>query len=235
MPHHYQKVYQDLKSQIQSGEYAIGDYLPTEKMLCEKYSIARVTVRQALNELVKEQLVTRIQGKGSVVQPPRPTLALLSIKGFSEAVGKENRKVTNIFLKPPSVSNFPKPFFYPLTDAEQTHSCLYIERIRLTDETPVMLEFTYVPLDQIQDFDRSGLINNSLFKTLEEKYKIEIVGLEQDLRALEADEDTAFLLKIKHQSPVLHIYRRYRTNVPFLFIYSSLFCATDKFAIGSAW
>jgi DNA-binding GntR family transcriptional regulator len=234
--HQYQRVYQELKSLIEAGQFQEGDMLPSENELSNQYGITRVTVRQALGELVRDGFINRIQGKGSVVQSnSRPSLGLLSFKGFSEVVQKSHHDVKTIFLKTPTVTTFPDKFFYNLTEEELDKGCLYIERVRFADEDPVLLEYTYVPVWGLKNFIDEPLIENSLFKTLNTRYHIEIKGLEQEVRAIAAEAGTAFLLKTPTDAPIIQMYRRYSTSKRGFYVYSSLFCNTEKYAMGSTW
>ena len=58
-----------LKRQIESGELAPGDQLPTEAELCDRFSISRAPVRQAMAELARDGLIYRRAGAGSFVAP----------------------------------------------------------------------------------------------------------------------------------------------------------------------
>lgn len=71
-----------LKKMIDSGEFADGQPLPTEQVLCEKFGLSRYTVRQALGDLVKDGYLVKVQGKGTFVQRTSkpvttPTLGLV--------------------------------------------------------------------------------------------------------------------------------------------------------------
>ena len=55
----YLKLAQDLKAEIASGKIAVGENLPTELELAEKYSASRYTVRAAIAELQAMGLVSR--------------------------------------------------------------------------------------------------------------------------------------------------------------------------------
>ncbi|WP_415638957.1 GntR family transcriptional regulator [Prescottella defluvii] len=61
---------QELISRIQSGEFGIGDKLPTELELCESSSLARGTVRQALKHLEDAGMISRRRGAGTTVEAP---------------------------------------------------------------------------------------------------------------------------------------------------------------------
>ena len=65
----YQQVAGQLRSLITGGELAAGEHLPNEIALAETFSLSRPTMRQALDELVRDGLITRRRGVGTVVTP----------------------------------------------------------------------------------------------------------------------------------------------------------------------
>jgi len=63
----YQEVYEDIFSGIIQGKFPIHTFLPSEKTLCRLYAVERTTVRKALDLLVKDGVVRKVQGIGSKV------------------------------------------------------------------------------------------------------------------------------------------------------------------------
>ena len=63
----YQQLVELLKEEIHVGRYKQGQKLPTELELCKLYHVSRNTVRSALQQLEKENLLLRQQGKGTFV------------------------------------------------------------------------------------------------------------------------------------------------------------------------
>src|SRR6185503_4085018 len=61
VPLHHQ-VYADLKSSLDSGEYAVGERLPPERELARLYGCSLITIRRALDELSREGRLGREQG-----------------------------------------------------------------------------------------------------------------------------------------------------------------------------
>lgn len=84
----YLKLCEYLKSEIHAGRWSPGGILPTEQELTRQTELSRNTVRQALAQLEKQEIITRIKGKGTFVanqdtgQSPKNTPALSSIFSF---------------------------------------------------------------------------------------------------------------------------------------------------------
>jgi len=72
------QVYGRLVEEIVSGRYAVGDRLPGENDLAERFEVSRPVVREALNRLQADGLVTSRQGSGTFVArvPPRQIVKL---------------------------------------------------------------------------------------------------------------------------------------------------------------
>lgn len=65
--HLYLQVARALKEEIVGGVYPVGSQLPTEDELCERFSVSRYTVREALRRLREDNLVSSRQGAGTIV------------------------------------------------------------------------------------------------------------------------------------------------------------------------
>lgn len=60
-------IAEQLRKQIESGQYSPGERLPSEFELGETFSVSRTTVRRAISNLIQQGLVTTQQGKGIFV------------------------------------------------------------------------------------------------------------------------------------------------------------------------
>jgi len=81
----YHQICVVLKSKIQSGELALGAFLPSENEIASEFSVSRITAKRALNELAHAGLVVREQGRGTrVISRPPPPRIKASVEGWLE-------------------------------------------------------------------------------------------------------------------------------------------------------
>ena len=79
----YQQVAEDLKNRIEQGEFCSGQSIPSEAKLCEQYEVSRITIRNAIAELVEQEILVKYQGKGVFVRTPKISSSLTTFKGFT--------------------------------------------------------------------------------------------------------------------------------------------------------
>lgn len=60
-----------MKQLIEDGEWKPGDKIPSENELCDKFEVSRMTIRQAINNLVEQGYLYRKRGIGTFVQLPK--------------------------------------------------------------------------------------------------------------------------------------------------------------------
>jgi len=75
---------QTLKRNIQEGTYPYGTALPAERELAESFGLNRSTVRAAIQTLVEEGLLKKVQGKGTFVMRHARDNAYTHFRGMSE-------------------------------------------------------------------------------------------------------------------------------------------------------
>lgn len=98
----YVQISDELKRRIIEKKYVFGEFLPSERLLCEEFSVERATVRRSLELLVKEKLLTKIPGSGTKV-----VLDLSQNKN----IGMENENYNIAFVLPSNtIDKITQPF-----------------------------------------------------------------------------------------------------------------------------
>jgi GntR family transcriptional regulator/GntR family frlABCD operon transcriptional regulator len=120
---------------------------------------------------------------------------------------------------------------FPLSELESESGCIYMERLRLLDETPIFYDISYIANINLPRITSRQFENRSLFQILRDHYQIVIKGGEQRIKAIPASPRISSFLALGKGEPVLHLERKMETNIPGLFLYSSIFCNTVKYSI----
>lgn len=225
----YRHLYEILRKHILSGVYEEGSLLPSENELCAVHNMTRPTVRHALDSLVKDGLILKKQGKGSIVRKPPQNIGILSIAGTASAIGVRYLK-TDILQKP-VITNWPEIFPFELSELEKESGCVYMERLRYVDELPVFYDINHLPNIYLPRITNRSFENKSLFEILRKHYHIEIFGGEQKLKAIKPSKDIRRILHLKSNQPVLYIERKLTTNKEGFSIYSTIYFNSEKHSI----
>jgi GntR family transcriptional regulator len=225
----HRKLYEVLRKHILDGVYSEGDLLPSENELCRLHGMTRPTVRQALANLAHEGYIRKHQGLGSIVHQLPREIGILSVSGTTSAVGDRNLK-TKIIVKA-NIIQWPADFMFPLSALEKESGCIYMERLRLLENIPIFYDISYIANINLQRITSRQFENRSLFQILRDNYNIEIKGGDQRIKAIPASSKISRFLKLRKDHPVLHLERKMETNIPGLYLYSSIFCNTEKYSI----
>ncbi|MCI0573836.1 MAG: histidine utilization repressor [Myxococcaceae bacterium] len=82
----YQQVKDFILRQVHDGVWREGDVIPSENELARRFRVARMTANRAVRELTAEQVLTRVQGTGTFVAPPKYEATLVEIRSIADEV-----------------------------------------------------------------------------------------------------------------------------------------------------
>ncbi len=135
----YKQLMQRLRNDITAGVYPSGERIPGEQALCEIYGVSRVTVRKALDEIVREELLVRRQGKGTFVAQEKIKRDLSHVTSFSDACAQigQTAETRLIERKRETATAEDRARLGIASGGDVISVC----RLRLSDGEPVMLEY----------------------------------------------------------------------------------------------
>jgi GntR family transcriptional regulator len=202
----YSRVETVLASEIAEGDLKVGDQLSTEDSLIARFSVSRITVRRAIQNLVSRGLVEIRRGKGTfVAAAPKLAQELTELSGFVEDMHALGRKPTaRVIGKEIVTADATVASQLALTKGERV---VRIHRVRLADGIPLSFDETYLPLEIGKKIITNDLKVEPIFSLLERKYGVPLIEAEYKLDAVAAETDVAAALKVKPRSPIFRIER----------------------------
>lgn len=222
----YHRIEIDIKNKIFSGQYKIGDLLPSERELIEIYKVSRLTAREAINRLANQGLVQKIQGKGSYVSTPHKEKAMGSLYSGGEEILMRYYEITTKVLNNKTIT--PDEIICKNLNLENDQEkVFYLERLRSADNIPVALIKSYIPIKYVPDMEQIDFTDISLYKTLEENYRMQLYDADETIEAVLADERSAKLLKVKKGTALLFNHRIVRVLDRSIIEYETILYRSD--------
>jgi GntR family transcriptional regulator len=213
----YRQIAEDLRRQILSGELPPGAKLPTENELVEKYQVARLTTRQAIDVLKAEGLLDAIRGRGVFVRSQPPIFRAGSDRfarwrreanqaGFfadTAAAGREPQIEVRVFRQAASAAIAVR------LGLPKRARVLVRERRMLADGVPLQLATSYVPIDLVDQAPAIAKPNSGpggIYMRMEEAGH-PIVRFAEQVSARMPTPEEARALQLGPGTPVLQVQR----------------------------
>ncbi|MDP2965995.1 MAG: GntR family transcriptional regulator [Pelolinea sp.] len=191
----YELIAQNLRDLILANVIISGDILPSESELSNYYQVNRLTVRQAINKLINEDLLISKQGLGTYRPFDQENGPKGRILGLSERMKKagydvSSRVLTNKIIKASfdliKVMNLP-----------HSHLLFYLSRVRIINGKPCKLETVHLPCDRFPGIEKKDFSNQSLYKVMEEEYGCLVITKEEFLEPIKLLKHETDLLGVK--------------------------------------
>lgn len=219
----YMKLKEEIQQSIEKGELVPGDRLPSERDLAQTKGLSRMTVRQALSELVAAGALYREQGRGTFVSARK--MQQRNISSFSETVRMRGfmpstRVLEFACVRPPE--DIARRLM--VSDGEVYRAL----RIRLADSTPVAAEEVFIPLHICPGLEREDLAG-SLYFLMTDVFGHRIGSADSSVSALLPGARHQEYLNIPRSTPVLKVNSLYYSASGATLYYERAVYRTDMY------
>ncbi|MFC7682120.1 GntR family transcriptional regulator [Paenibacillus sp. GCM10028914] len=193
----YLQIKNIIKDRILYGEYALGTNIPSEPQLEQEFGVSKITVRNAIQELVQEGYLEKGSGKGTKVIRITSTSKLSKWKRFTEILVEEGHRIQKQWLRAETISCDVDTESYRLFGER----CIRLERVYFLDDVPYIY-YTHYLTDTIGDLELSDLNAQSLYELLEEQ-NISLDKLRDEFDVSTPPEHIADILRISNGKQLL--------------------------------
>jgi GntR family transcriptional regulator len=225
----YHQVEQVIRHRIATRQYGSGLQIPSEHELGRELKVSRVTIREALRELVRENLLVKVQGKGTFVAPDLPkAIQPIKYNGFLEDLYQrvQQLEVVNVDMARVPVTDKVRTILHlPAT----VNEIVQIKRCRHGNGEPFSFTVNYLPVEIGARIDASVLKTVPLNTVLERDLRIPVVRADETVEAAPANPEVAEQLGIPVLYPVMHVTRVMFTDRDRAFEVVETFYRADKY------
>lgn len=202
----YHQLYERWAAAVASRLWPAGAAIPTEQELAREHGVSVGTVRKAIDLLVADGIVERVQGSGTFVR--RPTFSNSLFRFFRNApatigAGADDSTILSreITLAPESVA--------VTLGLETGRSAIRIRRVRASEGRPLLYEEIWLPLIPFSQLltVEEGTFRGLLYPMYETKFGIVVARAKEQLSIGLADAEVAQKLRLAPGDPVVIIER----------------------------
>jgi GntR family transcriptional regulator len=197
----YYQVREALLTLITAGGLQEGSLIPTEREIGEKFHVSRITVRRAIDELVREGYLVAQQGKGTFVAQSKIDRRMAQMKSFSEQMLEEGHRPGSRLLSLRHEKT--TGHIASLLNLQSDDRIWILERLRYADDEPICISITYLNLPPEVTLTLAELQREMSLWAILEKRGIQLKRTEATVQAVAAGSREAKLLNINDGDPLL--------------------------------
>jgi len=187
---------------LATQELDAGDPLPSERELCDRFGVSRMTVRQAVDALVVDGVLERVHGRGMFVARPKVDLQV-RLTSFSEEMRRRGMAPSVEHLRAEVVPADTR--IAAALEIDPADPVVHLHQLRFADGEPMSVQHCWLAEVLVPNIVDPP--PDSLYAELDRRGLLPAWG-EDTVEAGEADAEEAELLGIGKGRAVLRIVRR---------------------------
>jgi GntR family transcriptional regulator len=202
----YARVERELRARIAAGEWPPGAALPTEPALARRLGVSHGTLRRALSALEAQHLIARRQGAGTYVAEATSERALFHFFRVEDAHGRRPMPTSLAHALDTRTATAEERALLALRARARV---IALERLRLVEGRPAMLESIILPAARFRGFalPLHAVLEDELYVHYQRHHAVTVLRVEERLTAEAADAEAARRLGCRKGTPLLAIRR----------------------------
>jgi GntR family transcriptional regulator len=186
----------------------VGEAIPSERQLSGVLSVSRLTVRAALDDLVREGYLKRRQGAGTFVSEPKIAQEL-TMTSFTEDMRRRGMAPSSKKVELKTVPAGAR--LGRLLHVSPSEQIVVVKRLRYADRETMAIETLHVSESLIPNLTARDLEEHSFYELLEERFGVVVVGGSQAIEPTVTNEEESAALGVPLHSPAFLFERTTRS------------------------
>ena len=208
-----------------------GDAIPSERQLSVDLGVSRLTVRAALDDLVREGYLVRRRGAGTCVSAPKVAKGVGTVTSFSDDMRERGMTPASRTLDLQEVPAGAR--LGRILHVSPSEPVAVIKRLRMADGEPMAIELLHVRQSLVPGLTAADLEENSFYDLLAARYAVEIVGGTQTVEPTVTNEEESEALGVPLHSPALLFERVTRSQAGDIVEFTSSTYRGDRYRLVS--
>ncbi|MBS4204633.1 GntR family transcriptional regulator [Lederbergia citrea] len=201
----YHQLKELLRETIEKGVSKPGDKIPSEKDICAQFNISRSTAKKAIEDLVQEGVLNRIQGKGTFIAKPKLEQSLSGFYSFSKVMQEKGLNPRDIILDMKIVEATPK--VTRKLKLKPDEEVIELKRLRCANNEPIIFETSYIPEKIVPKISPESILENSLYDVMFKEFGIIVAKAKEVFEPILIQEYERKYLEVKEGYPALLLER----------------------------
>ncbi len=176
----------------------VGRPIPAERQLAVDLGVSRLTVRAALDELVRDGYLDRRHGSGTYVTEPKIAQPL-TLTSFSDDMRRRGMSPGSRTLE--LITTTAGARLGHRLGVSPEARLIRVKRLRLADLIPMAMEVLHVPEELVPGLTRQDFEDHSFYELLRERYDITIASGQQSIEPTVTSEEESEVLGVPLHSP----------------------------------
>ena len=202
----YYKVGVDIKDDIESGRWAVGEAIPSARRIAQERNVSLGTVEKAIENLVNAGYLYRVQGKGTFVAGT--VISGENLRYYRMRTTFRDRdpqwkiRLVSLEVVPgrPRINRYLK--------IRPTNQLYRLGRTFILGRKPLVYNVSYLPRKMFKDFEakvEGRLEKTTLYQLVETHYGLPTIFNQELIDLSVCDQETAAALEVEEGRPVLRV------------------------------
>ena len=226
----YEEIAEEIRTRVKNKTYSSAQKLPSEYQLAEEFLVSRLTIRKAIDVLIRKQILVKQKGKGTYIMQEQEAIIQSGrggLQSFTEAANYYGLPSVTKLLHFEEIDGI-STWLQDILELTEKDSVYHVKRVRQLGETPMTIEDIYFNTKIVPGFTEE-LAKGSLFDLFEKH--TEIAYSHQEVEAKLVDATVSELLGVAVHEPVFLIHSTAYAASGEVLMYDTSYYRADKYTL----